>query len=65
MAGRLFRWLARAGYSLASPVAADSEYVRPRRGDTARDLTRLSGDMRAVGQDLRRTAQAELERCGR
>jgi len=38
MAGRLFRWLARAGYSLASPVAAGSEYVRPRRGDTARDL---------------------------
>lgn len=62
MAIRFLRWLSRAGYTLASPMVSGGEYVRPRRGDAAKDWVRLSGDMRAVGQDLRRTAEAELQR---
>ncbi len=60
----LLRLLDRAGESLSNPFAG-RDYVRPRRGDAARDFMRISGDMRTVGTDLRRVAQQELQHHGR
>lgn len=60
----LLRWLARAGESLSNPFVG-RDYVLPRHGDAARDFTRISGDMRTVGADLRRVARQELQRHGR
>lgn len=32
-------------------------YQRPERGEIGRDLAAISGDMRVVGEDLRRTSE--------
>jgi hypothetical protein len=65
MSKLIFRWLANAGTALQWPMDPGRDYVRPRRGDQARDLDRVVGDMAKIGGDLRKTATNELARHGK
>lgn len=65
MAELLLRMLVRAGETVHNPFSMGHQYVRPQRGDAAKDLQRVTGDMRRVGADLKKTAQDELRRHGK
>lgn len=65
MSKRLIRWLSHAGAVLSLPLGSRAEYLRPKRGDNARDLAVVVGDMAKVGADLRLTAGKELRRHGK
>lgn len=60
---RLIHWLKRAGETVQNPFSA-RPYLRPQRGDAANDFTRLTGDMRKVGNDLRKVSRRELRQYG-
>lgn len=65
MAELILRALARAGRSINNPFAMNQGYVQPRPGDAQRDFSKVVGDMRKVGTDLREVARKELKRHGR
>jgi hypothetical protein len=53
-------FLSRNGLTFVNPWQARRNYVRPAKGALSQDFYRVVGDMRVVGQDLRKTAQKEL-----
>lgn len=65
MAEVLLKMLARAGQTIQNPFSMGGDYIRPRRGEIARDLGRVTGDMKSVGKDLKKAAQRELQRHGK
>lgn len=42
------------GFGQALVISPDREYTRPSRSDLKSDATRLRGDTKAVGSDLRK-----------
>lgn len=56
----LLQRLERTGVVLANPFRPPTHYVPPRRGDGARDFSRIASDMRGVDRDFRRVAAKEL-----
>lgn len=62
MAELLLRVLARAGQTIYNPFSMGGEYVRPQKGDLARDFGRIAGDMRIVGADLTTVAVREVSK---
>ncbi len=58
------RFLARSGAVFVNPFQPQRNYRRPHSGDAAKDFARISGDMRRVGSDLRRTSLKELAKHG-
>jgi hypothetical protein len=65
MAEILLRALARAGRSINNPFAMGGAYVLPKQGDAQKDFGRISGDMRRVGEDLKKTAEKALKQHGK
>ncbi len=62
----IMRFLARSGVALTNPFHQQRNYIRPRSGDASKDFARISGDMRHVGNDLRKvTLKEQAEYCGR
>lgn len=61
----LLRFLARSGVVVCNPFHATVAYRRMRVGDAMGDWLRLEGDMRAVGEDLRRTTIREIKQNGK
>lgn len=62
MAELLLRALARAGQTMPNPFSTGRDYVRPQRGEIARDFQRVAKDMNTVSKDLDKTVQRELQR---
>lgn len=62
MAELLLRVLARAGQTIQNPFLMGRDYVRPERGEIARDYQKVVKDMSVVSKDLKKTAQRELQR---
>ena len=61
MAEVLLRALMRAGRTLNNPFAMGGSYVVPQQGDAQRDFAKITGDMRKVGRDLRKTTNKALQ----
>lgn len=64
MAETLLRFLARAGAGIPSPFLPERQYVRPQRGDAAKDSILINRDMGKIGSDLRKVAKKELAKHG-
>lgn len=64
MAELLLRVLARAGQTIQNPFSTGRDYVRPQRGEIARDFQKVVKDMNTVNKDLKKTVQRELQRHG-
>ena len=62
MAELLLRVLARAGQTIPNPFSTGRDYVRPQRGEIARDFHKVAQDMNMVSKDLKKTVQRELQR---
>ena len=65
MSELILRALSRAGRTINNPFSMGGEYVRPQHGDAQRDLYKVTGDMRKVGNDLRTVAKRELKPHGK
>ncbi len=59
------KFLENCGKVLSPRSFHGSGYHIPQRGESRNDFAKLSADMRAVGGDLRRTAERELVRRGK
>ncbi len=59
---RLIRILSKSGIVFTNPFHPARAYQRPRRGDARNDFSRIVGDMRYVGADMRRVADQELSK---
>ena len=57
----LLRILMKAGQTISLTPYTERAYVRPVRGAQTSDMRRMLGDMRAVGSDLQRLANRELQ----
>lgn len=55
----IMRFLARSGAAITNPFHPQRNYIRPRAGDASRDFGKISGDMRRVGEDLRKVTLKE------
>jgi hypothetical protein len=64
MAEAILKMLANAGKALNNPFSA-GEYVKPTRGDVARDTRTVLGDMKKVGADLKKVTKRELASHGK
>jgi hypothetical protein len=65
MSELILKALRQAGRAIHNPFAMNAGYVLPRHGDSRNDAIRLSGDMRVIGSDLKKTATQELKRHGK
>ena len=59
------RALSKAGRAINNPFAMGGSYVLPKQGDAARDFTKIVGDMRKVGADLKKVAGKALAQDGK
>ena len=62
MSELIFKVLKQAGRAIQNPFAMNNGYILPQHGDTRKDAIRLSGDMRNIGRDLKKSAVEELKR---
>ncbi|WP_194945177.1 hypothetical protein [Limnohabitans sp. DM1] len=62
MSELILKVLRQAGRAIHNPFAMNNGYVLPRNGDARIDAIKLSGDMRVVGRDLKKTATQALQR---
>jgi hypothetical protein len=62
MSELILKVLRQAGRAIHNPFAMNNGYILPRHGDTQSDAIKLSGDMRVIGNDLKKTATQELNR---
>lgn len=54
-----------ASSSISFDLPGAEDYRRPKRGDARADATKLAGDMKTVGEDLRSVTKRELEKVGK
>ena len=59
------RALSRAGRTINNPFAMGGVYVLPKQGDAGRDFTKVVGDMRLVGNDMKKVAGKALAQDGK
>jgi hypothetical protein len=65
MAEILLRVLYKAGRTINNPFSMGGSYVEPRRGDAQKDIVKIVGDMRQVGQDLRKKSDQTFKQYGK
>lgn len=61
---KLFKFLMKHHFKIASPFRATRQYVKPARGDLTSDFDKISGDMRTVTGDFKKIAKRELTNSG-
>ena len=62
---KLLRLLARSGINIVNPIGSRREYIVPRVGQANSDFSKVMGDMRNVGDDLRKNVNRELSTYGK